>query len=120
MIDLVKENAAVGDGASWQETGSTLERKRFELGYDWDLSKLQNANLKPGDVLEFFVQVKDNFDLNGKQHDWVPSGKLRITIISQEQFNTAVQQAFEAVHSQLKELHQNQVRNKTETEALKQ
>ena len=120
VIDLVKDNAALGDGVTWQETGSTLERKRFELGYDWDLARLKDANLKPGDVLEFFVQVKDNFDLNGKQHDWVPSGKLRINIISQEQFNTAVQQAFEAVHSQLKELHQNQVRNKTETEALKQ
>lgn len=120
VIDLVKDNAAVADGSSWQEAGGTLERKRFELAYDWDLAKLQNANLKPGDVLEFYVQVKDNFNLNGKQHDWVPSGKLRINIISQEQFNTAVQQAFEAIHSQLKELHQNQVRNKTETDALKQ
>jgi len=120
VVDLVKDNAAVADGASWQQAGGTLERKRFELGYDWDLAKLKDANLKPGDVLEFFVQVKDNFNLNGKQHDWVPSGKLRINIISQEQFNTAVQQAFEAVHSQLKELHQNQVRNKTETDALKQ
>jgi hypothetical protein len=120
VVDLVKSNAAFGDGVNWQETGSTLERKRFELAYDWDLSKLKDANLKAGDVLEFFVQVKDNFNLNGKQHDWVPSGNLRINIISQEQFNTAVQQAFEAVHSQLKELHQNQVRNKTETDALKQ
>lgn len=120
VIDLVKDNAVATEGASWQEAGGTIERKRFELGYDWDLAKLPNANLKPGDVLEFFVQVKDNFSLNGKQHDWVPSGKLRINIISQEQFNTAVQQAFEAVHSQLKELHQSQVRNKTETEALRQ
>jgi hypothetical protein len=120
VVDLVKDNAVAAEGASWQEAGGTLERKRFELAYDWDLAKLENANLKPGDVLEFFVQVKDNFNLNGKQHDWVPSGKLRINIISQEQFNTAVQQAFEAVHSQLKELHQGQVRNKTETDALRQ
>jgi hypothetical protein len=120
VIDLVKDNAVAAEGASWQESGGTLERKRFELGYDWDLAKLQNANLKAGDVLEFFVQVKDNFDLNGKQHDWVPSGKLRINIISQEQFNNAVQQAFESLHSQLKELHQSQVRNKAETDALKQ
>jgi hypothetical protein len=120
VIDLVKANTVAIEGASWQQAGGTLERKRFELGYDWDLAKLENANLKPGDVLEFFVQVKDNFNLNGRQHDWVPSGKLRINIISQEQFNTAVQQAFETLHSQLKELHQGQVRNKTETEALRQ
>ena len=120
VIDLVRDNAVATDGASWQEAGGTLERKRFELGYDWDLAKLPNANLKPGDVLEYFVQVKDNFDLNGKQHDWVPSGKLRITIISQEQFTTSIQQAFEALHSQLKELRQDQVRTKAETDALKQ
>lgn len=120
VIDLVRENAVAGEGVTWTEAGGTLERKRFELGYDWDLAKLPNADLKPGDVLEFFVQVKDNFNLNGKQHDWVPSGKLRINVISQEQFNTAIQQAFEALHSQLKELHQGQVRNKTETDALRQ
>jgi hypothetical protein len=120
VIDLVKQNAAAAANVSWQEAGGTLERKRFELGYDWDLAQLENANLKPGDVLEFFVQVKDNFNLNGKEHDWVPSGKLRITIISQEQLGNAVHQAFEAIHSQLKELHQSQVRNRTETEALKQ
>ena len=120
VIDLVKDNAPATVGVSWQEAGGSVERKRYELAYDWDLAKLDNANLKPGDVLEYFVQVKDNFNLNGRQHDWVPSGRLRITIISQEQLNTAIQQAFEAIHSQLKELHQGQIRSKTETEALRQ
>ena len=120
VIDLVRANAAVDPAASWQEAGGTLERKRFELGYKWDLAKLADANLKPGDVLEYFVQVKDNFRLNGQEHDWVPSGKLRITIISHDQFNNLVQALFESSHSRIKELQQGQVRNKTETEALKQ
>jgi hypothetical protein len=120
VIDLVKANAPAAADISWQQAGGTLERKRFELGYGWDLAKLENANLKPGDVLEYFVQVKDNFNLNGKQHDWVPSGKLRISIISQEQFIKNVQQTFETIHSQLKELRQDQVRTRTEAQALKQ
>ena len=118
-INLVQDNVAFM-GAGWRETGGSAERKRYELTYDWDLAKLENANLKPGDVLEYFVQVKDNFDLNGRQHDWVPSGKLRITIISQEQFTAAVQAALENIHSQLGELLRGQVRNKTETDALRQ
>ena len=120
VIDLVKNNATTGPGIGWEQAGGTLERKRFALSYDWDLAILENANLKPGDVLEYFVQVKDNFNLNGKEHDWVPSGKLRITIISQEQLANKIQQAFEALHGQLKELQQGQVRNKTETESLRQ
>jgi hypothetical protein len=120
IINLVGEGAPAGAGVAWRETGGSVERKRYELAYDWDLAKLESANLKPGDVLEYFVQVKDNFNLNGRQHDWVPSGKLRITIISQEQLATAVQGAFESIHTQLKELRQGQVRNKTETESLRQ
>jgi hypothetical protein len=120
VIDLVKDNMAFADGCAWQQSGSTLERKRFELAYDWDLAKLPDANLKAGDILEFFVQVKDNFNLNGQTHPWVPSGKLRINIISQEQLNVAVRQAFESLHSLLKETHQIQVRTKTETDALRQ
>ncbi|HSZ56808.1 MAG TPA: hypothetical protein VK797_14160 [Tepidisphaeraceae bacterium] len=120
MINLVDQNLPGGPGVSWRETGGSVERKRYELAYDWDLAALQSANLKPGDVLEYFVQVKDNFNLNGRQHDWVASGKLRITIISQEQLSTAVQTAFESIHTQLKELRQGQLRNKTETESLRQ
>ena len=119
IIDLVKDSAPATAGISWREAGGSVERKRYDLAYDWDLAQLENANLKPGDVLEYFVQVKDNFNLNGKQHDWVPSGKLRITIISQEQLTAAVQGAFEAIHNQLKELRLTQVRNREETGTLR-
>ena len=48
-------------------------------------------------MLEFFIQVKDNFNLNGRQHDWVPSGKLRVTIISHEQWDKKVQEVSEQI-----------------------
>jgi hypothetical protein len=73
VIDLVKDGAAAAN-SSWELTDSTMDHQRYRLGYHWVLQSLAGANLKPGDVLEFFIQVKDNFDLNGKQHDWVPSG----------------------------------------------
>ena len=39
---------------------------RFRMNYDWDLAKLANANLKPGDVLEYYLLVTDNFSLAGQ------------------------------------------------------
>ena len=74
-LDLVKDGVA-SVGAAWELTDSSAEHQRYRLQYHWVLAALANANLKPGDVLEYYVQVKDNFDLNGKQHDWVPSGRL--------------------------------------------
>ena len=119
VIDLVKDGAATAN-SSWELTDSTMDHQRYRLGYHWALQSLAGANLKPGDVLEFFIQVKDNFDLNGKQHDWVPSGRLRITIISHEQWDKAVQDAFEQSFEALKQLAAAQIRNKGETDTLRQ
>src|SRR5439155_18479625 len=85
----------------------------------WDLAtSLQGAALKPGDVLEYFVQVRDNFDLDGKKHDFVQSGKLRLTIISQEQFAKNVQATFEQLHNELAQIKRGQTNTKVETQAL--
>jgi len=106
VIDLVKSDASVAQGATWSGTDNLsqnlAERKRFRLEYLWDLAaSMPAAGLKPGDVLEYFVQVRDNFDLDGKKHEFVPSGKLRLTIISQEQFGKNVQMVFEQLHNEL-------------------
>ncbi len=120
VIDLVRDARASAVGTTWEPSDSTGERKRFRLGYHWELAKLAEANLKPGDVLEFFVQVKDNFDLNGRQHPWVASGKLRVTIISHADWDKKVQEVFESTFAALKTIDQGQLRNKGETETLKQ
>jgi hypothetical protein len=112
------ENTAAGEGVSWEQTGATSDRQRYRLDYTWDLGKLANANLKPGDVLEYFVQVKDNFRLNGREHEFVPSGKLRITIISPEQWARAVQAEVEQIGQELRQVKQGQARTKVETGEL--
>jgi hypothetical protein len=118
-IDLVKDGVA-NVGAAWELTDSSVEHQRYRLQYHWALAALANANLKPGDVLEYFIQVKDNFDLNGKQHDWVPSGRLRVTIISHEQWDRTVRDELDQTYAALKQLAAAQVRNKGETDTLKQ
>lgn len=118
VMDLVTQGVAAG-GATWSlGEGSGPERKHFKLGYQLDLSTLAGANLKVGDVLEFFVQVKDNFNLNGQQHDWVPSGKLRLTIISQAEWERIAQEQAERLGRELKEVQKTQARNRGETQQL--
>jgi hypothetical protein len=117
VIPLV-ENASPVSSVSWEPAGASGDRKRYRLEHTWDLGKLANANLKPGDVLEYFVQVKDNFQLNGREHDFVPSGKLRITIISAEQWAKNVQLEVEQIGNELRQEKQGQARTKVETAEL--
>ncbi len=118
IIPLV-DNAQPSDGVGWDSTGAGGDRKRYRLDYTWDLAAtLASANLKPGDVLEYFVQVKDNFSLNGRGHEFVPSGKLRITIISPEQWAKNVQIEVEQIGSELRQIKQGQARTKVETAEL--
>ncbi|MGA2497566.1 MAG: hypothetical protein ABSH20_07480 [Tepidisphaeraceae bacterium] len=70
--------------ANWQQVESAGERHRYRLRHPWDLSQLADAKLQPGEVLEYFVKVTDNYDYNGAKHEPVASGKLKINIISQE------------------------------------
>ncbi len=118
-VDLVK-NGNVTAGVAWELTDSTPERQRYHMVYHWALASLAGADLQPGDMLEYFLQVKDNFDLNGKQHDWAPSGKLRITIISHDQWDKTVRDVFTQTFEAVKEVYQQQVRNKQETDTLAQ
>jgi hypothetical protein len=115
------ENSIAATGVGWEPAGASGDRKRYRLDYLWDLGKLAGADLKPGDVLEYFIQVKDNFSLAGREHEFVPSGKLRITIISQEQWAKNVQIEVEQVGNEIRQIRQGQSRTKLETgELIKQ
>src|SRR5688500_143075 len=75
-IDLLAASKAA-NGVAWNRIEGSGDRQRFRANYAWELSQLADANLKPGDVLEYFLLAKDNFALNGAVHQPVPSGKLR-------------------------------------------
>ncbi|MDB5304537.1 MAG: hypothetical protein JWM97_2086, partial [Phycisphaerales bacterium] len=120
VIDLVKDGNVVSQDTAWTAADSNPERKRYHLTYNWQLATLEGANLKPGDVLEFYVQVKDNFHLNGKEHDWVPSSKLRVTIVSIEQYMLQMQAVVEQIQGQIKAEHLAELRQKAETKTLQE
>ncbi len=116
-IDFVSGGAPVAN-VQWANLEASGDRRRFRANHEWDLTQLKDANLKPGDVLEYHLLVKDNFDLAGKFHEPVASGKLRITIISQEQLADAITNELRAIAGQITEVRNGQNRTKEETSGL--
>lgn len=116
-IPLVADSSPA-QGAQWTSIDSSAERRRFRLGYPWELKQLADANLKSGDVLEYFIQVQDNYAIGSAVHPPVPSGKLRITLISQEELANRVTDELRTLAGQINEIRNNQTRTKEETENL--
>jgi hypothetical protein len=81
-------------GATFEPTEGTPELRAFAIGYHLELESLLGGDLKKGDVLEYYVRVRDNFMLEDKVHPvsyfssyrWVKSGKVTVTIISMQEF----------------------------------
>ncbi|WP_428937010.1 DUF4175 family protein [Fontivita pretiosa] len=116
-INLLDNSAAV-NGASSTRAESAADRLRLRVLYAWDLAQLQDANLKPGDVLEYHLLAKDNFVLDGQTHPPVPSGKLRIVIISQEELTSRVIDELRQAKNQIIGVRQAVDRTRQETSDL--
>lgn len=116
-IPLV-EVAKPDGGVQWARADSAPDRVRSRVNFDWQLAQLQNAQLKSGDVLEYYLLVTDNYSLNGQVHQPVPSGKLRISILSQEEFANRITEELRLAAQQVGELKKSQVRTKEETSTL--
>ncbi|MGB7161222.1 MAG: hypothetical protein WBD40_24395 [Tepidisphaeraceae bacterium] len=116
-IDLLSGSAPV-EAVQWTALEGAGDRQRFRASYAWDLAQLPQAELKPGDVLEYHLLVKDNYDLAGKFHEPVASGKLRITIISQEQLVDAITNELRTIAGNITEVRNGQNRTKEETSSL--
>jgi HAMP domain-containing protein/uncharacterized protein YwqG len=116
-IPLVTKAGPV-EGVQWNRTDASGNLLGFRANYAWELSQLKDANLKSGDVLEYYAMVKDNFELNGKTHAPVPSSKFRISIVSQDEFNNKITDMLATVAEQTAALRQSQLTTKTQTSEL--
>jgi hypothetical protein len=115
-VELVKDGQPLPQ-TSWNRLEATGERLRHRANYQWDLAKL-DASLKPGDVLEYYMQVRDNYSLNSQTHAPVDSGKLRINIVSQEQLTDLLTNEMRQAAAAIKDIHGRQGRTKEETADL--
>lgn len=116
-IPLV-ENGKPTAGTSWNRIDASGDLQRYRANVSWDLSALKEAQLKPGDVLEYYALVQDNYDLNGATHKPIPSGKLRINIISQEELANKVTDELRAIAEQIAQVKTSQGRTQRETANL--
>lgn len=116
-IPLVQDEEAIAP-TTFASGDSSPDRRRYRLGYSWDLAKLTDAELKSGDVLEYFIGVQDNYNLNGSVHQPAYSGKLRITIISQEELSARIGDELRAAGSAVRETRNTQTRTAVETANL--
>ena len=121
-IPLVADGKAASESVGFgrvDPTGAAAsDRLRYRLAWAWELSQLPDAQLKSGDVLEFFLRATDNFYLDGKQHDPVQSGRLRVTIISQEELTARIMDDLRFARGQIGEVDKAQTRVRTETTEL--
>jgi len=113
------DNGKPVNGAAWSRIDSSGDRLRYRINYPWELKSLAGADLKPGDVLEYFLLVQDNFDLNGSHHSPIPSGHLRIAIISQEDFANRISEELRTIAQQVGQIKAGQLRTRQETSVLK-
>jgi hypothetical protein len=116
-IPLVR-NAAALPGIQWEHLDSSSDLQRFRATWAFDLSQLPDAKLQPGDALECVAMVKDNYLYNGSTHPPVASGKVRISIISQEEFTNKVMDELSAGAEQAKSLLAAQSTTQHETAEL--
>jgi hypothetical protein len=117
--DLLVDGKPTSQSVIWQRLESTGDRRRWQLDFPWDIATMPaNPPLKPGDVLEYHLEAIDNFAFEGKTHDPVASGKFRITIMSQEQFSSLMNDLVGQVREQLKDIRNAQQSLKGETEDL--
>lgn len=115
-IPLVVDTAASRDGVGFARVDANAERQRYRLAWNWPLAdSLEGAQLKSGDVLEYFLQAADNYYLDGRRHDPVGSGRLRLTIIGQDELTARVMDDLRFARGQIGEVDKAQSRLRTET-----
>lgn len=119
-MDLIVDGNPVTD-VGWTRLEGSGDMRRWQLDFPWNLSKMPaNPALKPGDVLEYHLEAQDNFAFEGKYHDFVSSGKYRITLMSQEQFTSLMNDLAGQVREQIKDIRNSQRGIKGETQDLHQ
>ncbi|MCS7034685.1 MAG: hypothetical protein NZ561_11945, partial [Phycisphaerae bacterium] len=117
VLPLVSGSIPATDVA-WIRDASSTDRQRLRLGYSWDLAQLPDARLQSGDVLEFYLEAADNFSLGEQVHQPAVSGRLRISIITQEELANRVTDDMRLVRGQVAEVASAQARLRAETVEL--
>jgi hypothetical protein len=92
--------------------GSTTGKAK----YAWDLAPLK---LQPGARLSFYAMVQDNYDVNGKRHDWVKSAPLSVQVRSDADIIEDARRNLNEVKDRIRNLRGQQDQTRTFTDAIR-
>ncbi|MEM6561898.1 MAG: hypothetical protein AAF656_09865, partial [Planctomycetota bacterium] len=106
------------DDIGWSRSERGDVGVRYRLAKDWALADLDGGDLEPGDVLEYQLAAQDNYERAGSRHAPALSGKLRITIISQEDLSNEVIDDMRQIRDQVSAVRGRQERTRQETTDL--
>ena len=119
-LPLVEAGKVSAPDTTFAASDTDSRRHRYLLKYPWKLLTFPSSLLRPGDVIEFQLAARDNYELNGETHPLVKTPTLRITIISQTQLLERVYDELRQVASGLDELRIRQDRLRGDTAQLQQ
>ena len=102
----------IGELTTDAAVGSTTSKTR----YTWDLAPL---NLSPGTRLSFYALVQDNYEVNGKQHDWVKSAPLSLSIKGAADIQEEQRKALAELNERIRALRTQQDQTQAQTNAIK-
>lgn len=106
--------------ANWERIDKVSEFQPFRLNYEWDLSKLDKTPLQPGDLLEYSVVVRDNFELDGRTHPPVSSRKMELAVISQKDLEGIAIDKLRQVSEEVAQVQRGQKNAQEATRQLQQ
>ena len=116
---LIGEGGPAAPGVTWTSASSSAARPRQKAAYPWPLAQFPVASLKSGDVVEYYLEARDFFDLDGQVHAPAQSQHLRITLISEQDLIDRVTGELRTIAGQISEAKKAQDRLASDTEQLK-
>ena len=97
IVDLLSTSRAVGASSS-SGSGPPL---RCDVSHTWLLETLGAA---PGDVIRYYVEARDGYEMDGRTHEPVRSPVMTINVISPAQLADRLRSDLLAVRGPLREL----------------
>lgn len=97
LLNIARTDHAVGESALTPAPPPL----RCDLVYSWQLESMEPAS---GDVIRFYIEARDGFDLDGRTHEPARSPVMTINIISPEQLADRLRSDLMAVRGPLRDL----------------